>query len=176
MRSFEEKFEKTFKAAQEQVSLDPSTGRRRGNRSDQAQKFNGSDTETAERRVQPSDKASIEDVDLIFETAAQTETKPVAWLWPSRLARGKLTLLAGEPGVGKSQIAVDLAARITRGSEWPDGSRAPRGSVIIISEWRTTLTTYAAPIWNKRLADIETDEVLACLETYLAGQGRDDPA
>ena len=32
------------------------------------------------------------------------------------------------------------------------------------AQWRTTLTTYAAPIWNKRLADIETDDVLACLK------------
>jgi hypothetical protein len=32
------------------------------------------------------------------------------------------------------------------------------------TQWRTTLVTYAAPIWNKRLADIETDDVLACLK------------
>jgi integrase len=31
------------------------------------------------------------------------------------------------------------------------------------AQWRTTLTAYAAPIWNKRLADIDTDDVLACL-------------
>ncbi|MGA7450875.1 MAG: integrase arm-type DNA-binding domain-containing protein [Rhodoplanes sp.] len=33
------------------------------------------------------------------------------------------------------------------------------------AQWRTTLTTYAAPIWNKRLADIETDDVLTCLKS-----------
>ena len=32
------------------------------------------------------------------------------------------------------------------------------------AQWRTTLTTYAAPIWNRRLADIDTDDVLACLK------------
>ena len=32
------------------------------------------------------------------------------------------------------------------------------------AQWRTTLTTYAAPIWNKRLADIDTDDILACLK------------
>ncbi|MFZ1882659.1 MAG: integrase, partial [Rhodoplanes sp.] len=32
------------------------------------------------------------------------------------------------------------------------------------AQWRNTLTTYAAPIWNKRLAEIETDDVLACLK------------
>ncbi|MGA7451099.1 MAG: integrase arm-type DNA-binding domain-containing protein [Rhodoplanes sp.] len=32
------------------------------------------------------------------------------------------------------------------------------------AQWRTTLTTYATPIWNRRLADIETDDILACLK------------
>ena len=32
------------------------------------------------------------------------------------------------------------------------------------SQWRNTLTTYTTPIWNKRLAEIETDDVLACLK------------
>jgi integrase len=32
------------------------------------------------------------------------------------------------------------------------------------AQWRTTLTTYTTSIWNKRLADIETDDVLACLK------------
>jgi integrase len=32
------------------------------------------------------------------------------------------------------------------------------------AQWRTTLASYAAPIWNKRLADIETDDVLSCLK------------
>lgn len=35
-------------------------------------------------------------------------------------------------------------------------------------QWHTTLTTYAAPLWNKRLADIETDDVLACLKPIFA--------
>jgi integrase len=32
------------------------------------------------------------------------------------------------------------------------------------AQWRNTLTTYATPIWNKRLTQIETDDVLACLK------------
>jgi hypothetical protein len=44
-------------------------------------------------------------------------------------------LLAGNPGVGKSQVALDVAARITRGGEWPDGSRAPHGSGVTALGW-----------------------------------------
>jgi hypothetical protein len=59
--------------------------------------------------------------------------KPVDWLWQNRIARGKLTLIAGDPGIGKSQIATDVIARTTTGAPWPDGGTAPRGSCIILS-------------------------------------------
>ena len=45
----------------------------------------------------------------------QVEAKHVEWLWQNRLARGKLTLLAGEPGIGKSQTVIDIIARISNG-------------------------------------------------------------
>ena len=60
-----------------------------------------------------------------------TSTK-VDWLWENRLARGKLTLLGGDPDLGKSQISIDAAARMTRGIHWPNGPRAPIGSTIFI--------------------------------------------
>jgi predicted ATP-dependent serine protease len=63
----------------------------------------------------------------------QLEAKPVKWLWQNRLARGKLTLIAGDPGIGKSQISCDVAARISAGASWPDGGCAPLGSIVILS-------------------------------------------
>jgi len=60
-----------------------------------------------------------------------TSTK-VDWLWENRLARGKLTLLGGDPDLGKSQISIDAAARMSRGTNWPNGPRAPIGSTIFI--------------------------------------------
>src|SRR4051794_10979761 len=44
------------------------------------------------------------------------------WLWPGRLALGKLALLEGDPGLGKSFVALDLCARLSAGRPWPDGS------------------------------------------------------
>ena len=52
---------------------------------------------------------------------SDVERAKVQWLWRDRLAAGKLTLLVGVPQVGKSQIAIDIAARISRGTRWPDG-------------------------------------------------------
>lgn len=64
---------------------------------------------------------------------ADVEARPVRWLWPKRIARGKLNLVAGHPGRGKSQLTLHLAALVSNGGTWPDGSSCPRGSVIIIT-------------------------------------------
>jgi putative DNA primase/helicase len=54
---------------------------------------------------------------------SQMEAKPVNWIWPGYLAAGKLTTISGEPGHGKSMIALDIAARVTTGKDFPDGSK-----------------------------------------------------
>ena len=65
---------------------------------------------------------------------ATVSEKQVGWLWPDRFAVGKLSLLAGDPGLGKSFVTLDVAARISTGSQWPDGSgNAPLGSVLLMS-------------------------------------------
>src|SRR5262249_42417376 len=68
-----------------------------------------------------------------FESCADTEMTRVNWLWSNHLARGKLTMLAGESALGKSQISIYLAAALTKTGEWPDGDTAPSGSVIMLS-------------------------------------------
>ena len=71
---------------------------------------------------------------LICRCASEIAPERVDWLWPGRIARGKHTCFAGEPGAGKSQLATDIEARITMGAEWPCGEgRAPQGSIIILS-------------------------------------------
>jgi putative DNA primase/helicase len=60
--------------------------------------------------------------------------KPITWLWDGYLPSGKLTLLAGAGGTGKSTIAFSLAATITNGGVWPDGKRCNgAGNVLIWS-------------------------------------------
>ena len=60
--------------------------------------------------------------------------EPVCWLWPGFLPAGMLTILGGAPGCGKTTIALSLAATVTSGGTWPDGSRGnPPGDVIVWS-------------------------------------------
>lgn len=51
------------------------------------------------------------------------EPERVAWLWPGRIPFGKLTVLDGDPGLGKSTLCFDLAARLSQGRRMPDGAR-----------------------------------------------------
>jgi putative DNA primase/helicase len=65
--------------------------------------------------------------------ASEIEPKPIDWIWPSYIARGKGMLLTGLPDMGKSQITIKVAATISCGDKWPDGTKAPRGSILILS-------------------------------------------
>jgi hypothetical protein len=60
-----------------------------------------------------------------FRRFDQIDSRGVEWLWPRRLALGKLSLLEGDPGLGKSYLALDLCARLSSGRPWPDGSATP---------------------------------------------------
>lgn len=58
----------------------------------------------------------------------------VAWLWEPYLARGKLALLDGDPGAGKSFVTIDLAARVSAGAAMPDGpARTPPAGVLLLN-------------------------------------------
>jgi len=65
--------------------------------------------------------------------AANVKPQPIRWLWDGWLARGKLHILAGQPGTGKTTLALALGAILTNGGHWPDGSPAPQGSVLVWS-------------------------------------------
>ncbi|MBS0267322.1 MAG: AAA family ATPase, partial [Planctomycetes bacterium] len=51
--------------------------------------------------------------------APVTPPSDVTWLWPGRMLNGQLTVIEGAPGEGKSAVAYDLAARVTRGDPFP---------------------------------------------------------
>lgn len=61
------------------------------------------------------------------------KTEQLHWLWEKRIPRGKLITLDGDPGLGKSLLTLDLAARITTGRPMPDGTPGVQGDVILIA-------------------------------------------
>jgi RecA-family ATPase len=63
---------------------------------------------------------------------SEVSPQPIKWLWDWHIPLGHLTLFQGDPGVGKSLVAMDLCARISTGQSFPDGSAgACAGDVVI---------------------------------------------
>ena len=59
-----------------------------------------------------------------------SEIEPVNWLWKYHIPIGELSVIAGKPGQGKTWVALDIAARLSAGYTFPDGSDAPIGKTI----------------------------------------------
>lgn len=71
------------------------------------------------------------DVSLI--RASDITPEAIEWLWNGYLATGKMIVFGGAPGTGKTTISVDLAATVSIGGRWPDGTRSIAGNVVIWS-------------------------------------------
>jgi putative DNA primase/helicase len=70
--------------------------------------------------------------------------EPVRWAWHGFLPLGMLTILGGSPGCGKTTIALSLAATLTRGGAWPDGSRCGGAGDVVIWSGEDANTVTAA--------------------------------
>lgn len=64
---------------------------------------------------------------------SQIATQPVEWLWHNRIPLGTITLLDGGPDMGKSLLAIDIAARVSTGTPMPDGTPCKQANVILIA-------------------------------------------
>jgi hypothetical protein len=80
--------------------------------------------------------ASLNGPGPVLVTLSSVQRERVEWIWPGYLARGKLHMMDGDPGLGKSTAALDIAARLSRGATMPDGSpgTTPAGVVILTAE------------------------------------------
>jgi putative DNA primase/helicase len=83
-------------------------------------------------RVSSEAASAIDGVTL--QRLSDVKAESVDWLWPGRVAAGKITLVVGDPGLGKSWVALDVAARVTAGSLWPDRAAGPavKGNVLLL--------------------------------------------
>ncbi|HXS24466.1 MAG TPA: AAA family ATPase [Gemmatimonadales bacterium] len=73
--------------------------------------------------------------ELVADRIADVEQEDIRWLWPLRIPQGKLSVIAGDMGLGKSQLATEMAAVVSTGGCWPDcpGQPVEKGSVIYMA-------------------------------------------
>ncbi|MEZ4522468.1 MAG: AAA family ATPase [Thermomicrobiales bacterium] len=66
---------------------------------------------------------------------SEVESRPISWLWDRWLARGKIHLLGGHAGEGKSLLTAAIAAQMSSGSELPDGKGvSPVRTLFLLAE------------------------------------------
>jgi len=82
-------------------------------------------------KFSPSNKVAESGGHVIVERPHKMTMKTTRWLWLNYIPLGRITILAGDPGIGKSQTSIDLVARITRGDSMPDGSEGMWGNCAI---------------------------------------------
>jgi AAA domain len=70
---------------------------------------------------------------LISRLASEIQPAAIHWLWPQRIAQGKLCLIAGSPALGKSQVTTCIAANVSSGGTWCTGEKCETGEVLILS-------------------------------------------
>lgn len=117
------------------IGLGAELMRERGTRADAKSKL-GSGSRRERRDYMDVDSALGQVATPRWSTADQGRLAAIAWWWPNHIPSGKLGLLDGDPGLGKSVILCDLIASATTGRALPDGSTPSRtgGAILYAPE------------------------------------------
>src|SRR5262249_22882561 len=94
------------------------------------------------------------------------------WLWPGYLPRGKLTLLDGDPGLGKSVLSLDLAARVSSGRPYPHGPGAFAAGRVLLFSCEDNVGDTIKPRLQHLQADLKKVDIFdgSCYEGQETGQ------
>jgi hypothetical protein len=108
----------------------------------------------------------------ILIRASTLKPEAIRWAWRNRLAFGKMAMFAGDPGLGKSTVLIDIVALHTKGGPFPcgEGSAEPCETVYLTAEdgLRDTL------IPRLIAADADLDKVHFLTGTRVEGASSDD--
>lgn len=102
-------------------------------------------------------------------TLADVEPEQVEWLWAGRIPRGKLTLLDGDPGLGKSTVAYDVAARVTRGLPMPGETIGANPADVVILTHEDGLADTIRPRLGAADADLRRVHAIQDIPTTAGG-------
>lgn len=80
----------------------------------------------------PAESEQPKAAGLILTSLADVVATPTTWLWHGWLAAGKVHIIGGHPGDGKSTLATQKAATLSRGGNWPDGTQAPLARTLFL--------------------------------------------
>jgi hypothetical protein len=90
------------------------------------------------KRIDLRMRAAEPGPEVVITRLSSVEPLALDWFWPGYIPGGMLTILEGDPGLGKSLVTLDLVARVTSGRELPGQPpglvRQARGAVLLSAE------------------------------------------
>ena len=92
--------------------------------------------------IQPIPKEWIEealeknnqDSRLMTRRLSDVPPEKVKWLWKNRLVHGKLNIVHGDPGTGKTWLVLDILSHVTTGRSFCDGAKCESGEALLTAE------------------------------------------
>ena len=104
---------------------------------------------------------------------SKVKPKAIDWLWPNKFQRSAMSVIAGQGGIGKSFVTCYMAAVLTRGEKWCDGTPAPRCSVLFFIGEEEIASVYV-PRLLAQGADLSNIRFLDAIEELQGGNVVDD--
>lgn len=101
---------------------------------------------------------------------ADVAPEHVEWLWQARVPLGKVTVLDGDPGLGKSTVTLDLAARVSTGTPMPDEQERSDPAAVLMLSAEDGLADTIRPRLDAAGADVTRVHVLG--EVVVDGAAR----
>lgn len=110
------------------------------------------DKSTTTASTGPAPPPPVSGAQLIRLSDVQTE--PITWCWNRYFPLGMVVVVDGDPGLGKSTIVTDVAARVSRGSRMPDGSDGIAAADVIMLSVEDDNARVLKPRLEKAGADL----------------------
>ena len=73
----------------------------------------------------------MESINTGVEFYSNVKASEVEWVWYPYIPCGKITMLQGDPGEGKSTLIIHVAAILTKGGYLPDGQKIKKPEMVI---------------------------------------------
>lgn len=108
--------------------------------------------------------------------AVDIPAEKIQWIWPGWLPRAKLSILAGAGGCGKTTLAISLAARLSKGDSWPDGSKCEAAGNVVIWSGEDGIADTIIPRLTAADADLNRVHIIEGLRDQSGNRRQFDPA
>ncbi len=83
------------------------------------------------RKTKTPGASNLESINTGVEFYSNVKASEVEWVWYPYIPCGKITMLQGDPGEGKSTLIIHIAAILTKGGYLPDGQKIKRPEMVI---------------------------------------------